>query len=385
MDGILRSFLSNNIFRLDKASGIITWLVVSGICISVMIENNHATWRIITASLLYLAYITIWLGIVNENLFHGAQQLRIAMIFVCFSIVIGIYFTVPFSFNSILMGILSGGLPYFLSIRMALLVGTLWSIPLLLIYQFYWGHEQTYIGALLFWTFNMFAIIMVNTAKKEREAREEVQDANRRLISTQALLREATKQTERVRIARNIHDLLGHHLTALTINLQVAGIKSEGEVKQSIEQCHQLAKLLLSDVREAVSDIRDIGQLNLKQAIQDIVEQIPHLKVELDIAEELKLDDIHTADALIKCIQESITNTLRHAKGDKLAIKLYEQDHQLHMRIINNGIVPKELKIGNGLTGMQERIQALKGRIGFAVQPQQFITTINIPLAEELV
>jgi signal transduction histidine kinase len=307
------------------------------------------------------------------------------MIFACFSIVIGIYFVVPYSFNSILMGILSGGLPYFLSIRIALLVGTLWSIPLLLVYQFYWGYEQTYISALLFWTFNMFAIIMVNTAKKEREAREEVQDANRRLISTQALLSEATKQTERVRIARNIHDLLGHHLTALTINLQVASIKSEGEVKQSIEQCHQLAKLLLSDVREAVSDIRDIGQLNLKHALHDIVAHIPHLKVELDIPDELQIDDIHIADALIKCVQESITNTLRHAKGDQLAIKLYEQDHQLHMRIVNNGSVPKHLKLGNGLTGMQERVQALKGRIAFAVQAQRFITTVNIPLTEVLV
>jgi signal transduction histidine kinase len=381
----LGAFLSNHIFRLDKASGIITWLVVSGICISVMIEKDYSMSHILTASALYLSYITLWLCIVNENLFRETPQVRIAMIVVTFLIVIAIYFAVPYSFNSILMGILSGGLPYFLSIRMALLVGTLWSIPLFLVYQFYWGYEQTYISALLFWTFNMFAIIMVNTAKNEREAREEAQDMNRRLISTQALLSEATKQNERVRIARNIHDLLGHHLTALTINLQVASIKSEGEVKQSIEQCHYLAKLLLSDVREAVSDIRNIGQLNLKQALSDIVKQIPNLEVALDIPDELQIDDIHTADALIKCIQESITNTLRHAKGDKLEIALYEQERQLHMRITNNGNVPKHLHLGNGLRGMQERIQALKGKIVFAVQARRFVTTVNIPLAQAIV
>jgi len=251
----VRAFLSNNIFRLDKASGIITWLVVAGICINVMIDNDYSMTRILGASALYITYITVWLCIVNENLFREARRMHIAVIAINFLIVIAIYFTVPYSFNSILMGILSGALPYFLSIRIALLVGTLWSIPLLLIYQFYWGFEHTYVSTLLFWTFNMFAIIAVNTAKNEREAREEAQDINRRLVSTQALLSEATKQNERVRIARNIHDLLGHHLTALTINLQVASIKSEGEVKQNIEQCHYLAKLLLSDVREAVSGV----------------------------------------------------------------------------------------------------------------------------------
>ena len=61
---------------------------------------------------------------------------------------------------------------------------------------------------------------MVNTATKEREAKEHANQLNRELLATQELLSQASKQAERVRIARNIHDLLGHHLTALTINLR---------------------------------------------------------------------------------------------------------------------------------------------------------------------
>ncbi|MBT1452463.1 sensor histidine kinase [Glaciecola sp. XM2] len=378
----MRKFLSQNIFRLDKASGIVTWLVVSTLCVVIMHNNDFPLSQIALAIVLYLSYITVWLIIVNENTIEGAQGWRVGLIAFAFCIVVGIYFVVPLSFNSILMGILSGGLPYFLTIRLALVVGSLLSVPLFLIFQYYWGHEQTYISALLFWTFNMFAIIMVNTAKKETEAREQAQEVSRRLISTQALLNEANKQSERVRIARNIHDLLGHHLTALTINLQVAGIKSEGEVKQNIEQCHKLAKLLLSDVREAVSEIRDKGQVDLKKALSEITEQIPHINFKLDVGEHLEVDSIDMADALIKCVQESITNTLKHAKGHQMEVTLHQHENELKMQIKNDGNIPQVLRIGNGLKGMQERIEALMGRVAFALNTTHFVTTVTIPLAK---
>ena len=79
--------------------------------------------------------------------------------------------------------------------------------------------------------FNMFALIMVNTATKEREAKERPNQLNRELLATQKLLRQASTQAERVRIVRNIHDLLGHHLSALSINLQVASRITQGEAK----------------------------------------------------------------------------------------------------------------------------------------------------------
>ena len=112
--------------------------------------------------------------------------------------------------------------------------------------------------------FNLFAMIMSNTAIKESKAREEADALNRQLLSTQQLKKQALTQDERLRIARNIHDVLGHHLTALTINLQVASRKADllestesQAIKRQVEQSHSIAKLLLSDVREAISDIRE--------------------------------------------------------------------------------------------------------------------------------
>jgi signal transduction histidine kinase len=129
-----------------------------------------------------------------------------------------------------------------------------------------------FISATLFLMFNLFALIMMNTAIKERRAREQANQLNRELLATHSLLRQASQQAERVRIARNIHDLLGHHLTALTINLQVASRIVEGEAKEKVEQCHSLSKVLLSDVREAVSEIRDKSNIYLKDALEILVE-----------------------------------------------------------------------------------------------------------------
>ena len=166
------------------------------------------------------------------------------------------------------MVIFSSCLLYFVSFKTALILSPFLAIPLILIYTFHWGYNDMIMTGFLFWTFNLFGLVMVHTSVKEREARLEAELASRQLKATQGLLNEAVKQGERVRIARNIHDLLGHHLTALTINLQVAARKSNGESKESIEQCHQLAKLLLSDVREAVSDIRDKSKIDLQTSIQ---------------------------------------------------------------------------------------------------------------------
>jgi hypothetical protein len=79
-----------------------------------------------------------------------------------------------------------------------------------------------FISATLFLMFNLFALIMMNTAIKERRAREQANQLNRELLATHSLLRQASQQAAMDKISHKINDLLGDHLTALTINLQVA-------------------------------------------------------------------------------------------------------------------------------------------------------------------
>lgn len=374
-------------FMLERLSGIATWLVVSVSSIGLMAtQNNSGLGHLLLAGFMCLTYLGLWVYAVTGNDNGSPSVTRKIAIVALFFVVLGIYFVIPYSFVAIFMVIFSAITPYFMSTKRAFLLSPLWSLPLYLIYSLYWQQSGVVITTFLFWTFNLFALVMVNTSLREREARHAAETATRELAATQSLLNEAVKQGERVRIARNIHDLLGHHLTALTINLQVASRKSEGEVKASIEQCHQLAKLLLSDVREAVSDIRDKGKLDLRASISTILASLPSIKAEFDFDNKLNISDIHIADTIVKCVQESITNTLKHAHGKHICVGLRYSNanyNEIELRIQNDGNVPSNIIFGNGLSGIKERIDELKGRVEFSLKQGAFITHIHIPVPQD--
>lgn len=374
---------------LERSSAWVTWLIVSGFSLLVMAQTDRfsLTYLLVT-TLLYIAYFVLWTFIsadseVSER--HVDTKRIIAMVTLYF-VIVAIYFAVPITFVAIFMVIYSAITPYFMSIRRAAMISPFLALPLFLVYHFYWHIEGAFMTAILFWTFNIFSLVMVNTSIRERDARLEAEMTSRKLEATQSLLNEAVKQSERVRIARNIHDLLGHHLTALTINLQVASRKSEGEVKDSIDQCHQLAKLLLSDVREAVSDIREKSTLDIKTSIKSMVDKLPQLQVEITIDEHMHIDDIQIADAILKTIQESITNTLKHAKGSRIIIHIHHElressnNKQICVNIKSDGNQPKEIKQGNGLHGIKERLCAINGTANFMIKDNSFNTQLTIPV-----
>ncbi len=288
------------------------------------------------------------------------------------------YFAVPYSFVAIYMVIFSAITPYYISIKNAFLLSPLWSLPQFVIYNYYWGEQGALITSLLFWTFNLFALVMVNSNVKERDAKLSAEFTTQQLLATQSLLNEAVKQDERVRIARNIHDLLGHHLTALAINLQVASHKSEGETKALIDQCHHLSKLLLSDVREAVSDIREKGTIDLKSSLEALMGNATQLETELHLDEMLEISDINLADCLIKIIQESLSNAMRHAKAKHFFVTIKKDSSCLELKIKNDGKMPGEIHSGNGLRGIVERCKEFSGHAEFRINKGWFISTIKI-------
>ena len=229
--------------------------------------------------------------------------------------------------------------------------------------------------------FNIFALIMVNTAEKERQSKEHANQLNRELLATQNLLSQASQQEERVRIARNIHDLLGHHLTALTINLQVASRITEGDAKEKIDTCHGLAKLLLSDVREAVSEIREKSDVKLKDALMELFKNLPRLKIQLHFDDNLHINEVNTADTIIKCIQECLTNTLKHSTADQLVLNIDKTEQGVSVNLSDNGRPIKHFNMGNGLKGMSERVMQIGGKISFTPDQRGFHTSITIPQA----
>lgn len=225
------------------------------------------------------------------------------------------------------------------------------------------------IRTLLEATFHMFALITAIATRESELANEKTQRLNRELIATQHLLGEASRDSERTRIARDLHDLLGHHLTALTIHLQVAGRLSEGKAKESVDQCYALSKLLLSDVRQSVSQLKEMPTVSLAELLEITVNDIPRLDISLDIESHIDLNDVDTADTLLRFVQEAITNTLRHSNARKATISAVTDQSQITVTYSDNGGGCDTFEAGNGINGMIERLERLGGKLSIECQP----------------
>jgi signal transduction histidine kinase len=233
--------------------------------------------------------------------------------------------------------------------------------------------EGSWLLALVFTLMNLgltlFPFIASLLALKQMQARSELRRLNSELLATQSLLAENTRIAERVRISRELHDLVGHHLTALSLNLEVASHLTEGKSKQHVDQAASIARLLLSDVREVVSDMRRDDQVDLRDAFAKLAGGVPDLEVHLDIPGTLSLTDPRRAQILLRCAQELITNTVRHASARNMWIDLKSGQDGLALSARDDGRGVVELMPGNGLTGMRERLRELGGRLEIATRP----------------
>ena len=167
---------------------------------------------------------------------------------------------------------------------------------------------------------SMFAFMSSVVVLRQNAARDELRRVNSELRATQSLLAENTRIAERVRIARELHDLVGHHLTALTLNLEVVTHLVDGKVLEHVQQAHSLARLLLADVREVVSDMRRNDMVNLADALHTLIGGVPKPRIHLDLPSEEVMTEPKRAQVLLRCVQEMITNSVRHAQAGNLWI-----------------------------------------------------------------
>ena len=241
-----------------------------------------------------------------------------------------------------------------------------------------WPLLELLFNAGIYLGFQLFALFTSYTALKEAEGRAQLAQLNAELRAAQALLAESSRLSERLRIARELHDLIGHQLTALSLNLEVASHLTDGKAKTHIETTQGLAKGLLSDVREAVGSLR-AGGLDLSGALDVLVGNIPNLKVHLESG--VQVDDPQRALVLLRVVQEVVTNTVRHARAENLWLALEPTAEGVRLSARDDGHGAPALRPGNGLTGMQERVETLGGQLELHPNPGRgFALTATLPV-----
>ena len=248
-----------------------------------------------------------------------------------------------------------------------------------------------------FLAFQSFALLLVvsmratDEARKEADrARAETEAANAALRAAQAELAATSRAQERLRIARDLHDVVGHQLTALSVNLQVASYTATGAGKEQIEVCRSVASDLLRDVRDVVSQLRENPRVGTDFAteLRMIGSSVPTPEVTIDVADDLPSLSGAEADVVRRCVQEIVTNAVRHSGAQSVWIAVEELDGVVSVTArddgrggsvgagAGDGIVP-----GHGLTGMVERFEAMGGSVAWSARPGQgFTLQASLPI-----
>jgi signal transduction histidine kinase len=206
-------------------------------------------------------------------------------------------------------------------------------------------------------------------AQRERALRADLARVNAELLASRELLADGTRMAERLRIARELHDSLGHNLTALRLQLELASRLATGRAAEPIERSSGLAKELLSELRDVVGTMRQDDALDLARATARLAAGIPKPRIHLMLQGAPEVHEPLLAHALFRCIQESLTNTIRHAEATNLWIELEwaRGHHVLTMR--DDGRGAQTIREGHGLRGARERVARLGGSLELDTQP----------------
>jgi len=339
----------------------------------------------------------VWLGLVCWGLFGasfawltrrlGRRRIILfdhALLMLLALSAIGVSYFNENGLGSILLMLAACVLPWLMSVPK----GVTWLMlsQLIMIPVFVGGFDfplfEAVMQALLYAGFGGFVYATSLVARQQALAREEQRRLNSELRATRALLAESVRVNERTRIARELHDLLGHHLTALSLNLEVANHLSEGKVQEHVSQAHTLAKLLLSDVREAVSRIRDSDDIDMAATLLPLADNVPGLRIDMRFPQPFLLDDPERAHVLLRCTQEIVTNVVRHAEANTLVLDYRWHDEGVLLEARDDGRGADSPSAGNGLRGIRERLNACGGRVQIETHPGQgFAMTVYLPVA----
>ncbi len=287
--------------------------------------------------------------------------------------------------GSILLMVVSGALPWQLPLRVGLAWMALQHLALIPVFagQPDFRMFDAVLQAFLYVGFSSFVFVTSFVARQQAEARDEQRRLNSELRATRALLAESSRLTERMRISRELHDLLGHHLTALSLNLEVAAHRSEGRAREHVRQAQSLAKLLLTDVREAVSQLREDDTLDVGVALRQLAEDVPGIDITIEVPVDLGVDDPARAHVVLRCAQEAITNAVKHSGADQLTLSVRQESGGLVVMARDNGRGSDSPEVGNGLRGMRERLEQYGGKLEFeSARGRGFCLRAWLPLAQ---
>jgi len=350
-----------------RAGALVAWLAVALTSPLSIWTGQLSGWRAIgwvAAFLLFTAAYAASLRWVFSAPRRASIALLIVEVLAGFTMVLTTIGMASYT-SAVAFILIADQVPYLFSPRISWLWAAGQSAALALLFGWFDGWVGAVSGGGAFAGFHLLVASRALFERSERAAHRDLARANAELLATRELLAETSRTAERLRIARDLHDTLGHHLTALSIRLEVASRVATEPTARHLSEAHAIAKLLLSDVRDVVGRFRGGGSIDLAKALRLVTSTVDRPAVHLDAPEPLPIEDPARAEVLLRCVQEAVTNAMRHGHAENLWVDIVARDGGIELHVSDDGRGAVAITRGHGLRGMQERFDAYSGSIDF--------------------
>lgn len=241
--------------------------------------------------------------------------------------------------------------------------------------------------------FILFLMIYIANEVQENERMTQelimVHQVNHELENYAAVSEKIAEDKERKRLAREIHDTLGHALTGIAAGVDACIAMIDINPQATKKQLMVISKVVrqgIVDVRNSLNKLRPgaLEQHGFKGAIENMIEEFTSVS-DLTISLDYRLDKVDfentKEDILFRVIQESVTNAVRHGDATHIDISLYIEDNNLYLKIQDNGQGCEEIHYGFGLKQMKERLGMINSKVAYDGH-HGFLTIVTIPLQE---
>jgi signal transduction histidine kinase len=233
----------------------------------------------------------------------------------------------------------------------------------------------------------VFIVAFTRIAQSEEQARRELERAHRQLADYANQVERLATMRERNRLAREVHDSLGHYLTALNVQLEIASKLMEtnpARAREATAQAKQLASEGLAEVRRSVAALRPspLDDAPLPQAIRNLVDETrrANLAVSFEQTGVARSLSPEVETVLYRAAQEALTNVRKHARASAVEVRLIFESDTARLCVRDNGVGRQEARDGVGLSGLRERVAAVGGQMRAENYPDGgFVVEVTLP------
>ncbi|MFK7862760.1 MAG: sensor histidine kinase [Pseudohongiellaceae bacterium] len=299
----------------------------------------------------FIGFAAIFVWLANGERQGLNNRFEVIGIFSLFGLSVWTWFLTPTDIVLILTIVMMAEAPYVISKRQSWLLMLVTNAAFWIVFTFYWNSQGLFLTWISMFALQAFALTSSLARVKESQLKQQLFAQNVELVAARSALAVKSQMEERLRIAGDLHDSIGHQLTALRLQLEALAQLAPQELKPRVEMSQQLSLDLLENIRSIVKRMSKDDPKDLAILIKQIDEETPGVYISLTGGVPATDDALN--QALVPCIKEGLSNAIRHSGADQISIQFL--DNSLVIEDNGSGLADGS-QLGFGLKNIKQRL-----------------------------